>query len=89
VEQYRLAHGGVLPARVEDVVPAQLDALPIDPFSGKPLRFVAEERGYVMYSFGRNLRDDSGQLPTRSTFAWPTPGAPTPANDLGIRITHR
>ena len=89
VEQYRLAHGQALPARIEDIVPAQLDALPIDPFSGKPLRFVAEDHGYLAYSFGRNLRDDGGQLPVRSTFSMPTPGTPTPANDLGIRIAHR
>ena len=85
---YRLTHGQSLPARIEDVVSASLDAIPIDPFSGKPLRFVAEDRGYVVYSFGRNLRDEGGQLPARSAFARPTPGAPKPANDLGIRISH-
>lgn len=89
VEQYRLAHRDALPSRVDDVAPSYLDAVPIDPFSGKPLRFVVEERGYVVYSFGRNLRDDGGQLPSRSAFTRPTPGAPTPANDLGIRIAHR
>ena len=88
VEQFRLAHGGAWPAQIDEVVP-HLDAIPIDPFSGKPMRFVAEERGYVVYSFGRNLRDDGGQLPVRSAFPRPTPGAPTPANDLGIRITQR
>jgi hypothetical protein len=89
VEQYRVAHGQTTPSRVEEVVPASLDAIPIDPFSGKPLRFVAEDHGYVLYSFGRNLRDDGGQLPARSVVPQPTPGAPAPANDLGIRISHR
>jgi hypothetical protein len=89
VEQYRLAHRNALPSRIEDMASAHLDAIPIDPFSGKPMRFVAEDHGYVVYSFGRNLRDEGGQLPTKSAFPRPTPGAPTPANDLGIRITHR
>jgi hypothetical protein len=89
VEQYRLAHGQTLPSRAGDVVPAYLDALPIDPFSGKPLRFVPEARGYVVYSFGRNRRDDGGQLPARPAFQWALPDAPPPAGDLGIRIAHR
>jgi hypothetical protein len=89
VEQYRLAHGQSLPSRAGDVVPAYLDALPIDPFSGKPLRFVPEARGYVVYSFGRNLRDDGGQLPAKPTGPQPAAGVPAPVNDLGIRITHQ
>jgi len=88
VEQYRLAHDQMLPSRIDAVVPSSLDALPIDPFSGKPLRFVPEGGGYVVYSVGRNLRDDGGQLSTRSTSQRPADAAPQ-ANDLGIRITHR
>ena len=83
------AHGQTLPARIEDVVPSYLDAVPIDPFTGRPLRFVVEERGYLVYSFGLNRRDDGGRLPTGRMAARPLPGMPAPAADLGIRISHR
>ena len=69
VERYRLAHGQSLPSRIEDLVPSELDVVPIDPFSGMPLRFVAEERGYVVYSLGLNRRDDGGLQPAGRLFA--------------------
>lgn len=77
IERYRLAHGQSLPSRIEDLVPSYLDAIPIDPFSGQPLRFVAEQQGYVVYSFGLNRRDEGGRLSRRES------------PDLGIRISHR
>jgi hypothetical protein len=89
VEQYRLEHGQALPPRGDDLVPLHLDAIPIDPFSGKPLRLVAEERGYVVYSLGLNRRDDHGRLLTREMLGRRFPESPPPAADLGIRISHR
>jgi hypothetical protein len=58
-ERYRLANGK--PAEgIGDLTPAFLDALPIDPFDGRPLRFRSEEGGYVLHSVGPNLADDNG-----------------------------
>jgi hypothetical protein len=89
VERYRLAYGPALPPRLEDLVPSFLDAVPIDPFSAKPLRFLTEEGGYVVYSFGLNRRDDGGRLATKDMVRQRFVDSAPPAADLGIRIAHR
>jgi hypothetical protein len=59
VERYRLAHGR-LPERLEELVPAFLDAVPRDPWSdGKPLSYKIMDSGeFVVSSLGPNRRDD-------------------------------
>ena len=89
LERYRLAHGQSLPSRLEDLLPSYLDVIPIDPFSGKPLRFVAEPPGYVVYSVGLNRRDDGGRLATKDMLRQRFVDSAPPAADLGIRIAHR
>lgn len=80
VERYRRDHSEQMPPDVEALVPAYLDSVPIDPFTGRPLRFVKEADGYVAYSLGSNRQDDGGdvvvQLKDRS------------APDPGIRIRY-
>jgi hypothetical protein len=59
LERFRLANGGV----AEDLtalVPAYLEAVPKDPFDGKPLRYLRRGEGYVIYSIGDDLMDDHG-----------------------------
>ena len=89
VERYRLAHGQALPSRLEDLVPSLLDVVPIDPFSGKPLRFVTEDGGYVAYSLGLNRQDDGGRLATKDMVRQRFVDSAPPAADLGIRIAYR
>ena len=68
-EKYHRDHGE-LPARLEDLVPTYLDAVPTDPFSKQPLRYRLEEGGAIIYSInydgtdhgGRNLGDGGGQF---------------------------
>ena len=60
VERYRLKHGG-LPESLDALVPEFLDAAPLDPFDGQPIRFKRLEKGYRLYSIGDNLKDDGGQ----------------------------
>ncbi len=60
VERFRRAHGNALPSDLEQLVPAYLSAVPTDPYDGKPLRFKKLGPGYVLYSIGRDLRDDGG-----------------------------
>jgi hypothetical protein len=67
VERWRLAKGA-LPDALGDLVPAHLDAIPTDPFDGKPFRYKRLAKGYVVYSVGENETDDGG--------VEPTPGAP-------------
>ena len=89
IERHRRAHGEKSPARLEDMVPEYLTALPIDPFSGKPLIMAAEANGYVVYSVGANRRDEGGgdvNAGFASATAWPR-GLYT--NDSGIRIRYR
>ena len=60
VERYRLATGE-LPARLDDLVPEYLDAVPADPIDGKPLRYKKLDKGYVVYSIGPDGTDDGGK----------------------------
>jgi hypothetical protein len=59
VERYRLAKG-MLPEKLDDLAPQFMDAVPDDPFDGKPLRYAKREKGYVVYSIGPNMEDDHG-----------------------------
>jgi len=59
IERYRLDNGK-LPEKLAELVPAYLDAVPKDPFDGQELRYKRLEKGYVVYSIGRDLSDDGG-----------------------------
>lgn len=52
---YRRQHGR-LPAD-----PADLGEMPDDPFSGEPIIYKARSNGFIVYSVGRNGRDDNGK----------------------------
>jgi hypothetical protein len=61
VERYRLEHGNALPGSLSELTPALLNAVPADPFDGQPLRYrMLPGKGYVIYSIGKNRRDDRG-----------------------------
>ena len=49
--------------------------LPIDRFSGKGLQYSLTDKGYLLYSFGRDQQDNQG-----NTFTDPVPG-----DDISIR----
>jgi hypothetical protein len=59
VERYRLANGR-LPESLEKLVPAYLPAVPQDPCDGKLLRFRLLEKGYLIYSVGKDGMDNGG-----------------------------
>ena len=61
VEQYRQSHGGEPPSKLDDLVPAHLPAVPVDPFSGGALRYQRDAVGYTIYSLGENQKDDGGR----------------------------
>jgi hypothetical protein len=82
VERYRREHGEMLPETLQSLVPAYLPSVPIDPYTGQPMRFVKEQAGYVAYSVGSNRRDDGGDVEVRIT-----PRERT-AMDPGIRIRY-
>jgi hypothetical protein len=74
VEKYRLAKGK-LPESLDELIPDYASEVPRDPFDGKPLRYrkgaqtadptkqaavKGDATGYVIYSIGRNRRDEGG-----------------------------
>jgi len=59
IERYRLAQGR-LPQSLEELIPGYMEAVPADPFDGRPLKYRALETGFVVYSIGDDLSDDSG-----------------------------
>jgi hypothetical protein len=88
VELYRRTHDEHLPARLDDLVPGYIDSVPIDPFSGQPVRFVTQQLGYVIYSVGPNRRDDGGlvMLEDMKSKARLLKVDPLSLEDIGIRV---
>ena len=58
-EKYR-AKTGQPPARLDALVPDYLDAIPKDPFDGKPLRMLVSQGAVLLYSIGPGLKDEGG-----------------------------
>ncbi len=59
-ERYRLIHGRY-PEQIDALVPDFLDAVPIDPMDGKPLRYrIKEDGSAIIYTISTNLEDDGG-----------------------------
>jgi len=65
IERYRLAHADALPAGLSDLTPRLLPGNDgLDPFDGKPLRYKKLSNGYLLYSIGRDRKDDGGKRQT-------------------------
>jgi hypothetical protein len=58
--RYRIDHG-TLPAHLTDLLPGYLDAIPLDPFDGQPLRLAIRDNQWIIYSVGPKLNDDGGK----------------------------
>lgn len=61
VERYRMHHG-TWPASWEQLTPTFLPAVPLDPFTGKPLVLKRLSDGLVIYSLGINRTDEGGKI---------------------------
>ncbi len=60
LERYKLAKKAY-PKTLAELVPAFADALPMDPFTGKPFGYRLEEDGsFTFWSVGEDLKDDGG-----------------------------
>lgn len=57
LKAYQLKHGR-LPAKLSELVPQFLPAVPMDDFDGKPLRYDPERK--ILYSVSTNCQDDGG-----------------------------
>jgi hypothetical protein len=58
--EYRAGHGSY-PAKLADLVPKYVAAVPRDIFSGGELRYKPRGDGYLLYSVGPNGKDDGGR----------------------------
>jgi hypothetical protein len=78
--RYRAAKGQP-PESLAELVPDFLDAVPLDAYDGRPLRFRRSGDGFVVYAVDKDGSDDGGQLdfvkgkrPDRGfRFHWPAP----------------
>jgi hypothetical protein len=62
IERFRLDHNGQLPDTLDQTVPTYLPAVPIDPYSGRPIRFVKIDGGYEVYGVSFDRADNGGDL---------------------------
>lgn len=79
LERHRLRTGR-FPERLEELVPALLAAVPIDPMDGQPLRYRRKDDGWFrLWSVGLNGRNDEGKMlrgeenDRNGDWAWPIP----------------
>jgi hypothetical protein len=70
------ADAGRYPAKLADLAPKYLTAVPGDVFSGGELIYKPSKDGYLFYSVGQNGKDDNGQ--------WF--GDDPPGDDPGVRV---
>lgn len=59
VERFRIERDR-LPDTLDELVPAFVDAVPLDPFDGRRLRYRRTGNEFCVYSVGRNRADDGG-----------------------------
>ncbi|MCD4825006.1 MAG: hypothetical protein K8S55_10375 [Phycisphaerae bacterium] len=55
------AEKGAYPQKLAELSPAYLKTIPADRFSGKPLIYKTQDKGFLLYSVGRNLKDNGGK----------------------------
>jgi hypothetical protein len=67
LELYRRRHGG-WPATLDALVPSLLPSVPVDRFTGQPLRYRIIDGMPRLYSVGANLTDDAG-TPAKDDYA--------------------
>ena len=59
LKRYKQAQGQY-PDRLQQLVSAGIESLPLDPFNGEPFCYKKEGEGFRLYSVGPNLADDGG-----------------------------
>jgi hypothetical protein len=81
VARYSRDHGGALPVKLQELVPAYLVAPLIDPYNGAELHYRHSQTGYKVYSVGSNREDDVGEWEQHSDLQQTRRGNPL---DIGI-----
>jgi hypothetical protein len=83
IERYRNKHGQP-PDALDQLKPTYLTTIPIDPFDGNPLRYIRDSSQYLVYSIGRDRKDDNdsgtlGGADADIVFVMPIVERPPPA----------
>ena len=60
IERYRLAHSNRPPPSLQALVPSLLEAVPADPYDGRPLHYKQLATGYSVYSIEPDRIDNGG-----------------------------
>jgi len=83
---YRADHGDY-PVTLDDLRPTYMAAVPLDPFSGKPLQFRCDGKDYTLYSVGPDGRDDGGRSGSYPDPNRIFPDAVVEYDDIAIRTS--
>lgn len=59
IERYRLKYDS-LPESLDELVPEFMEAVPLEPFDGEPLRYIRHDVGYMVYTIGDDWVDNGG-----------------------------
>jgi hypothetical protein len=71
LERFRLRHGA-FPETLGELVPAFLPSIPADVIDGQPVRYLRPKPDqFVLYSIGKNARDDGGSAKQDARVAGP------------------
>jgi hypothetical protein len=77
-ERYRLRHKN-WPASLDVLVQEKLiDAIPLDPIDGQPIRYRKTKEGIVVYSIGLDQKDNEGKIDRERPL--------DPGKDIGFRL---
>lgn len=57
IQRYRLAHDDDAPMTLDQLTPVYLPSVLTDPFDGEPLRYRRLKKGFVVYSIGRDGKE--------------------------------
>jgi hypothetical protein len=64
IERFHLANGR-LPGTLAELVPAFIEAIPLDPMDKNSMRYQAEADNFTLWSIAWDQQDNHGKLPTR------------------------
>ena len=64
--RFRAKHGD-WPTTLSDLVPDLIEAVPVDRFTGDPLRYTLTDEGPLLYSVGMDRDDDGGRAAERAS----------------------
>jgi hypothetical protein len=98
--EFRAVHG-TYPEKLDALVPAVLDALPVDVHTASPFIYQRNGDGFLLYSAGDNGQDDGGSNEQMSILAGQSLGdlddaeaqnlqskVPRGSDDISIRLPH-